>query len=119
MCRRNSRVERGAGMAPQQQRLRSRRLACVAAGALASGPGYAVGAGVVGVDDPPAPTPASVTPATTPVTPAPLTPPASPTTPVTPTDTPEPKPADKGPAFGAYLDYGARGVARIAELSKW
>jgi hypothetical protein len=121
-------------MAPQQQRPRSRRLACVAAGivasvALASGPGYAVGAGVVGVADPPAPTPASVTPATTPVTPAPLTPPATPTTPVTPatpteTTAPsvpsgEPKPAEKAPAFGAYLDYGARGVARIAELSKW
>ncbi|WP_405908498.1 MULTISPECIES: glycoside hydrolase family 26 protein [unclassified Streptomyces] len=120
-------------MAPQQQRPRSRRLACVAAGivasvALASGPGYAVGAGAVRVADPPAPTPTtvtpSVTPPTTPVTPTPLTPPA--TTPATPTDTTapavpsvEPKPAEKAPAVGAYLDYGARGVARIAELSRW
>ncbi|WP_406352351.1 glycoside hydrolase family 26 protein [Streptomyces sp. NBC_00658] len=123
-------------MAPQQQRPRSRRLACVAAGivasvALASGPGYAVGAGAVRVADPPAPTPTtvtpSVTPPTTPVTPTPLTPPATtPTTPATPTDTTapavpsvEPKPAEKAPAVGAYLDYGARGVARIAELSRW
>ncbi|MFC4506787.1 MULTISPECIES: glycoside hydrolase family 26 protein [Streptomyces] len=30
---------------------------------------------------------------------------------------PEPTPAD--PAFGAYLDYGPRGVARIARLSEW
>ncbi|WP_371549056.1 glycosyl hydrolase [Streptomyces sp. NBC_00554] len=123
-------------MAPQQQRPRSRRLACVAAGivasvALASGPGYAVGAGAVRVADPPAPTPTtvtpSVTPPTTPVTPTPLTPPATtPTTPATPADTTapavpsvEPKPAEKAPAVGAYLDYGARGVARIAELSRW
>lgn len=123
-------------MAPQQQRPRSRRLACVAAGivasvALASGPGYAVGAGAVRVADPPAPTPTtvtpSVTPPTTPVTPTPLTPPATtPTTPATPTDTTapavpsvEPKPTEKAPAVGAYLDYGARGVARIAELSRW
>ncbi|WP_326723008.1 glycosyl hydrolase [Streptomyces sp. NBC_00243] len=123
-------------MAPQQQRPRSRRLACVAAGivasvALASGPGYAVGAGAVRVADPPAPTPTtvtpSVTPPTTPVTPTPLTPPATtPTTPATPTDTTtpavpsvEPKPTEKAPAVGAYLDYGARGVARIAELSEW
>ncbi|MCX4974379.1 glycoside hydrolase family 26 protein [Streptomyces sp. NBC_00620] len=69
----------------------------------------------------------SVTPPTTPVTPTPLTPPATtPTTPATPTDTTapavpsvEPKPAEKAPAVGAYLDYGARGVARIAELSRW
>ncbi|MFJ4831688.1 glycosyl hydrolase [Streptomyces sp. NPDC088747] len=124
-------------MAPQQQRPRSRRVACVAAGivasvALASGPGYAVGAGVAGVADPPAPTPASVTAPMSPVTPAPLTPPepltppATPAAPVTPAKTPapavparEPKPAEKPPAVGAYLDYGARGVARIAELSKW
>ncbi|MFF1679327.1 glycoside hydrolase family 26 protein [Streptomyces sp. NPDC058256] len=122
-------------MAPQQQRPRSRRLACVAAGivasvALASGPGYAVGAGAVRVADPPAPTPTTVTPPVTPpatpVTPAPLTPPATPTTPATPTDTTapavpsvEPKPTEKAPAVGAYLDYGARGVARIAELSQW
>ncbi|MEU1023149.1 glycosyl hydrolase [Streptomyces sp. NPDC005904] len=28
-------------------------------------------------------------------------------------------PADKVPAFGAYLDYGPRGVQRIDELSQW
>ncbi|MFH8292641.1 glycoside hydrolase family 26 protein [Streptomyces sp. NPDC018059] len=28
-------------------------------------------------------------------------------------------PAEKTPAFGAYLDYGPRGVARMSELSEW
>jgi len=127
-------------MAPQQQRPRSRRLACVAAAvvasvALTSAPGYAVGAGVVRVADPPAPTPTSVTPASvtaTAVTPsaassplpvvAPPAPPVIPAPPITPSPTPvagKPKPPEPRPAFGAYLDYGARGVARIAQLSEW
>ncbi|CCK29959.1 hypothetical protein BN159_5580 [Streptomyces davaonensis JCM 4913] len=82
-------------MAPQQRPTRSRRrLACVAAtvvasAALASGPGFAAGAGAARAADPPAPAPAVVT-------------------------------ADEDvPAFGAYLDYGSRGVARIDELSQW
>ncbi|MEV0171944.1 glycosyl hydrolase [Streptomyces sp. NPDC050803] len=97
-------------MAPQQRPARSRRrLACVAAmvaasAALASGPGFAAGAGVVRVADPPAPTPTA---------PAVIEP--------APGITPEPaeEPRKDVPAFGAYLDYGPRGVARIAELSRW
>ncbi|MEU5768771.1 glycosyl hydrolase [Streptomyces asoensis] len=60
-------------------------------------------------------TTASVTPA------APASPqtPAKPAVPVTPTQSASTLPAKETPAFGAYLDYGARGVARIAELSAW
>ncbi|MEU0779956.1 glycosyl hydrolase [Streptomyces sp. NPDC006173] len=123
-------------MAPQQHRPRNRRLAFVAAGivtsvALASGPGYAVGAGVGRVGDPPAPTPTVVAPpaasSTTggAQTPPPVSPPAG--TPAVSgkpaatgaTPTPTVQPAVQQPAFGAYLDYGARGIARIAQLSEW
>lgn len=139
-------------MAPQQQRPRNRRLAFVAAGivtsvALASGPVYAVGAGVVRVGDPPAPTPTAVTPpatssttggvrTTAPVAPAASAPPsasapartrlvptaAGPGRPAAPGSTPTPsgkQAAAAPPAFGAYLDYGAGGIARIGQLSKW
>ncbi|MGW2044388.1 glycosyl hydrolase [Streptomyces sp. NPDC001858] len=150
-------------MAPQQRTARSRRLAVVAAAVaasavLASGPGFAAGAGVVRVADPPAPTPtvprpavvepapaapepaASVQTATTLPTTAPLpsVAPVAPVTPVTPAQPPaqtpvpstvpstEPSTAPStapteaaASAFGAYLDYGPRGVARIAELSEW
>jgi hypothetical protein len=64
-----------------------------AAAVLAAGPGFAAGLGVAVA---PGPAAASVS-----------RPPA-PTAPV----------AD-APAFGAYLDYGERGVARIAEFSEW
>ncbi|MEU6844206.1 glycosyl hydrolase [Streptomyces sp. NPDC046716] len=46
----------------------------------------------------------------------------------TPTETPSASPStsqepgtgtDKHPAFGAYLDYGPRGVTRMAKLSEW
>ncbi|MGW0336825.1 glycoside hydrolase family 26 protein [Streptomyces sp. NPDC003011] len=102
-------------MAPQQRRARSGRLAFVAAtvaatAALASGPGFAAGTGVARVADPPAPAPA--------VTPAPVTP-ATPAVPEPEKPAPPAPPAKNAPAFGAYLDYGPRGVARIAELSKW
>ncbi|MFI5797544.1 glycosyl hydrolase [Streptomyces sp. NPDC051677] len=154
-------------MAPQQRRVRTRRLAVVAAAvaasaALASGPGFAAGAGVVRVADPPAPTPtvpnipapavvAQAPAAADPVVPVPGATPAAQVTPVapvtpvipvtsvtpqasetpqasaTPAETPTPVPtatastlpAKVPPAFGAYLDYGARGVARIAQLSAW
>ncbi|MER6410846.1 glycoside hydrolase family 26 protein [Streptomyces humidus] len=156
-------------MAPQRRRARSRRLAVVAAAVaasavLASGPGFAAGAGVVRVADPPAPIP--TVPAHTPTVPAhppiapapaPTVPPRIPTAPARPPTAPTvavpgatgvrpsapltsaqrqrpsgvaaaPTPSAPTPsaaaaksdlAFGAYLDYGALGVARIAELSEW
>ncbi|MFE9054266.1 glycoside hydrolase family 26 protein [Streptomyces mutabilis] len=83
-------------MVVRQSRTRpGRRTACVAAAAiatvalLAAGPPVAVG----GPPSPPAPPPA----------------PGAPSGAV----------ARSGPAFGAYLDYGSRGVARMAELSDW
>jgi hypothetical protein len=114
-------------MAPQHRRTRSGRLAVVAASvvattALASGQGFAAGAGVVRVADPPDPAPAATP---VPVTPVPVTP--VPVTPVLPerpkvTSPPLPAPAWPGkhaPAFGAYLDYGPSGVARMLDLSRW
>ncbi|MFI8532850.1 glycoside hydrolase family 26 protein [Streptomyces aquilus] len=96
-------------MDSQQRRARTGRLAFIAvataaSAALAVGPGFAAG---VGAADPPAPTPA------VPAAPAESSPPADPVV------EPETKPAPEVPAFGAYLDYGPRGVARMAELSRW
>ncbi|MFI1437826.1 glycoside hydrolase family 26 protein [Streptomyces fructofermentans] len=134
-------------MAPLQRK-RTKRLTCVTAAltaglfvsaALVSGPGHAAGARA---GDPPAPAPTAPTapsapagavapaapaaaatasqdpvnrpPDTQAVTPAPAgtTPPAQTTAPAAPA-------AAARPAFGAYLDYGPRGVARMAELSRW
>ncbi|MGV9554830.1 glycoside hydrolase family 26 protein [Streptomyces sp. NPDC003522] len=131
-------------MAPQQRPTRSRRLAAVAAAvaasaALASGPGFAAGVEVARAAGPPVPTPAAPAPAPvlagpqTPAGPAPATTPAgAPATTPGPdtTTTPAPPPpsppagaaapaAGSGPAFGAYLDYGPRGVARMAQLGDW
>ncbi|MDH6551171.1 hypothetical protein M2161_003896 [Streptomyces sp. SAI-133] len=99
-------------MSSQQRGARSRRLAVTLAAVaasvvLASGPGFA--AGTARVADPPAPTPTVAPPV-----PAPTVTPPMPTIP----PVPDP-PAQHVPAFGAYLDYGPRGVARIAELSHW
>ncbi|MGW5636405.1 glycoside hydrolase family 26 protein [Streptomyces sp. NPDC003832] len=92
-------------MAPQQRPARTRRwpagvaVIVAASAALASGPGVAAGAGVADVAAaPPAPAPAPTTSAAA----------AAPAAPKKDT-----------PAFGAYLNYDARGVARIAELSDW
>ncbi|MET8830160.1 glycosyl hydrolase [Streptomyces sp. NPDC004610] len=148
-------------MAPQQQRRpRSKRLALIAAtvaasAALASGPVFAAGLGVVVVADPPAPDPAATTAPQrpdAPATPATSGPSAQPAA-ATPGELPVAAPSASGsaasgsaaapangapakdvpakdvpakdvpakeyPAFGAYLDYGPRGVSRIAELSRW
>ncbi|MEU3858344.1 glycosyl hydrolase [Streptomyces sp. NPDC028722] len=123
-------------MASQQRRDRSRRLAVVAAAVaaavvLATGPRSAVGA--VWVTGPPAPAP--TTPGTTtPTAPARATPPVVPLAPAAPQATAQPTPTWQGvpqaapatpvpmraaPPFGAFLDSGARGVARMAELSHW
>ncbi|KND45484.1 glycoside hydrolase family 26 protein [Streptomyces stelliscabiei] len=79
---------------------------------------------------PPVPAaPAAVTPAPVAKTPAPVVPtaPAAPSasvpppagSPVPATPSATPKPPEQLPAIGAYLHYGPRGVARIAELSDW
>ncbi|MFJ4814346.1 glycoside hydrolase family 26 protein [Streptomyces sp. NPDC088801] len=112
-------------MATQQRRARSRRLAFVAAAvaataALTAGHPVAAGAGPVRSAEPPAPVPAT-TPAASATTPAVSA--ATPTAPAAPaessaTPTPAASAADV-PAFGAYLDYGPRGVARMAQLSTW
>ncbi|MFD4347689.1 glycoside hydrolase family 26 protein [Streptomyces coelicoflavus] len=92
-------------MAVRQSRARSGRrpahaaaVAVIAAAAfLAAGPGAAAG-------EPAAPAPEPAAPATEPG----------------PEAAPAPEPGPEGaPAFGAYLDYGPRGVARMAALSHW
>lgn len=111
-------------MAPQQRRSRIGRLALIAAtaatsAALAAGPGFA--AGVTRVTDPPAPTTAPTTSApatTTPTTPAVVEPAKTPEATRTPEAAKSPEP-QQAPAFGAFLDSGARGVARMAALSAW
>ncbi|MDG9716760.1 glycoside hydrolase family 26 protein [Streptomyces sp. DH24] len=107
-------------MTPRKRRARTRRLACAAVTAaatavLASGPA----AGVAPDADPsPEASPqAPGTPEAPEIPEAPQTaqpPQASPQV----TGTPPPPAADT-PAFGAYLHYGERGVARIAEFSRW
>ncbi|MFI8216236.1 glycoside hydrolase family 26 protein [Streptomyces sp. NPDC085932] len=117
-------------MATRQRRARSRRLAFVAAAvaataALASGHTVVAGTGAAHPAEPPAP---AATPAATPAAPAaPAVPAGSPTPGATepgraPNTTPgatPTAPARPAPAFGAYLDYGPRGVARMAQLSAW
>ncbi|NEB21019.1 hypothetical protein G3I46_31735, partial [Streptomyces coelicoflavus] len=92
-------------MAVRQSRARSGRrpahaaaVAVIAAAAfLAAGPGAAAGEPAAPATEPAAPAPE----------PGPEAAPA-----------PEPGP-EVAPAFGAYLDYGPRGVARMAALSHW
>ncbi|MFD7878849.1 glycosyl hydrolase [Streptomyces sp. NPDC059766] len=111
-------------MASQQSHARSRRLAVVvgvvaASTALASGPVFAA-------SDPvhPSTTAAAVRPAIPKfaipksVTPKSVTPRSA--APRSAARNPGPRQAGKDvPAFGAYLDYGALGVARIAGFSNW
>jgi hypothetical protein len=85
--------------------------AVVATAALAIGPGFAVSAEpATGPAPTPTPTPAAQ------ATPVPAT-----TTPVPATPVPTtPAPAEKAlPPFGAFLDSGPLGVARMAQLSHW
>ncbi|MFI7346435.1 glycoside hydrolase family 26 protein [Streptomyces sp. NPDC049936] len=82
-------------MAVRQSRNRSRRPAGVAAAVALAALVAAAGPAVAAEPTPPAPAPA---------VPAP--------------GAPAKKPA-AAPAFGAYLDYGPRGVARMAGLSRW
>ncbi|MEU1912880.1 glycoside hydrolase family 26 protein [Streptomyces massasporeus] len=121
-------------MATQQRRARSRRLAFVAAAVaattvLTSGHMVAAGAGSARYAEPPGPVP-TATPAAPavpaePPAPAATAPGAAATVPGTASAAPSapasaaPAPAADVPAFGAYLDYGPRGVARMAQLSSW
>ncbi|MGW5613948.1 glycoside hydrolase family 26 protein [Streptomyces sp. NPDC003877] len=123
-------------MATRQRRARFRRLAFVAAAvaataALASGHTVVAETGTAGRAEPPAPAPAA-TPAAptapavpagspTPGTTAPGTAPgtAPSTAPGTAPGTGPTAPARPATAFGAYLDYGPRGVTRMAQLSAW
>ncbi|MGY5122175.1 glycoside hydrolase family 26 protein [Streptomyces sp. 900105755] len=118
----------------------------VASATLATGPGFAAGAGAARFTGPPAPAPATGVPAPTTAVPAPTTAVPAPTTavpapttaPPTPTTSvpasaaplPTPTPAADAPAvgaparatppaFGAFLDSGPLGVARMAQLSSW
>ncbi|MGW7543816.1 glycoside hydrolase family 26 protein [Streptomyces sp. NPDC054770] len=105
-------------MAPQRRkrpRSRSSRLAVVAAAVLVSatltaGLGFAAGPGTVRVTDP---TPAATPTTSVPPSAAPLPVPASPTP-----SAAEPAKATP-PAFGAFLDSGPLGVARMVQLSSW
>ncbi|MGW1872292.1 glycoside hydrolase family 26 protein [Streptomyces sp. NPDC001975] len=115
-------------MAPQQRkrpRSRSHRRAVVAAVAavvvasatLATGPGFAAGAEVALVTDPtPAPTPTTSVPASAAPLPVPASPSAVAPGPVGPASAPA---RAAPPAFGAFLDSGPLGVARMAQLSGW
>ncbi|MFF5309494.1 glycoside hydrolase family 26 protein [Streptomyces massasporeus] len=117
-------------MATQQRRARSRRLAFVAAAVaattvLTSGHMVAAGVGSARYAEPPGPVP-TATPAAPavpaePPAPAATAPGAAATVPGTASAAPSASaaPAADVPAFGAYLDYGPRGVARMAQLSTW
>ncbi|WND37529.1 glycosyl hydrolase [Streptomyces sp. BB1-1-1] len=82
-------------MAVRQSRTRSRRSARAAAVVAAAALLAAIPQVAVGEPVPPAPAPPAPAPAV-----------------------PDRKPG-AAPAFGAYLDYGPRGVARMAQLSHW
>ncbi|WP_122620041.1 glycosyl hydrolase [Streptomyces sp. Tu 4128] len=94
-------------MAVRHSRNRSRRPAGVAAAVALAALVSAAGPTAAAEPTPPAPAPA--VPAPAPAVPAPAAPAPG---------APAKKPA-AAPAFGAYLDYGPRGVARMAGLSRW
>ncbi|MEW2609130.1 glycosyl hydrolase [Streptomyces sp. NPDC047880] len=112
-------------MATRQRRARSRRLAFVAAAVaaaavLASGQTIAAGAGTARSGEPARPVVAAAPAAT--AAPASVetgTSASGGTGTATPTPTPSTLPASTTPTFGAYLDYGPLGVARMAQLSSW
>ncbi|MEU9557176.1 glycoside hydrolase family 26 protein [Streptomyces fumanus] len=122
-------------MSPHQPRTRMRRPALVAAAVAVTA---ALAAGPVRAADPPDPAPsAPAAPSAPPVPSVEPVPSASPAEPVPSAPPAEPAPSDPAdpaapdapsapevppggaPAFGAYLDYGPRGVTRMTELSRW
>ncbi|WP_156727752.1 glycoside hydrolase family 26 protein [Streptomyces apocyni] len=121
-------------MAPPRQRTRSWRPPLVAtagmlaAAVLASGAIYVGQAGAVSRADPSPSLSASPSPSSSLSVSPPPPPSASTSTSPSPSTSASPSPSGTGPdkvkdktfpAFGAYLDYGPRGVTRMAELSKW
>ncbi|MGV9287632.1 glycoside hydrolase family 26 protein [Streptomyces sp. NPDC003719] len=109
-------------MAPQHERIRFGRLAVgavtvAASVVLASGP--AVGVGVVRDTEPPVPSPApAVSAGPRPAGPVPSATPSA-TSPAATPSASAPAPRPQAPAFGAFLASDARGVARMAQLSRW
>ncbi|WP_326774779.1 glycoside hydrolase family 26 protein [Streptomyces sp. NBC_01445] len=91
-------------MSPQRRRTLSRRIPLMTAGIFASA---VIAAGSV-----------SAAPAGTPA-PAPVDEPAPTTAPAPGGVKDAPGDTSTFPAFGAYLDYGPRGVQRMGQLSKW
>lgn len=107
-------------MSPRRRRLTSTCLGAVTAGLLATGAAPALPSPD---GTPPAPTPAPSAPSA-PVAPGAQDPgpeqPPDPGPPQAPSPAPVPAPVPTpAPAFGAYLDYGPRGVQRIAEMENW
>ncbi|MFJ9706818.1 glycoside hydrolase family 26 protein [Streptomyces sp. NPDC101234] len=121
-------------MAPQRRkrpRSRSRRSAVVAAAVvvvsatLATGPGFAAGADPTPAPTPTTSVPASAAPLPVPTRPTPVSASPAPASarpaPSSASPTPVPVAPVKAipPAFGAFLDSGPMGVARMAQLSSW
>ncbi|MFK0151680.1 glycoside hydrolase family 26 protein [Streptomyces sp. NPDC090499] len=90
----------------------------VASATLATGPGFAAGAGAARVTGPPAPAPATAVPTPTTSVPASAAPLPTPTPAADAPAVGAPARATP-PAFGAFLDSGPLGVARMAQLSSW
>ncbi|MFF5141928.1 glycoside hydrolase family 26 protein [Streptomyces sp. NPDC013157] len=90
----------------------------VASAALAAGPGFAESAGAARTTGPPAPSPTTAVPTPTTSVPASAAPLPTPTPAA---DAPAVGASAKAtpPAFGAFLDSGPLGVARMAQLSSW
>ncbi|MBW8797299.1 MAG: hypothetical protein JF597_27995 [Streptomyces sp.] len=90
----------------------------VASAALATGPGFAEVAGAARITGPPSPAPTTAVPTPTTSVPASAAPLPTPTPAA---DAPAVGASAKAmpPAFGAFLDSGPLGVARMAQLSSW
>ncbi|MER6082562.1 glycosyl hydrolase [Streptomyces sp. NPDC001833] len=90
----------------------------VASAALATGPGFAESAGAARTTGPPDPSPTTAVPTPTTSVPASAAPLPTPTPAA---DAPAADASAKAtpPAFGAFLDSGPLGVARMAQLSSW
>ncbi|MFJ5291536.1 glycosyl hydrolase [Streptomyces sp. NPDC088348] len=104
-------------MPHSRRRLRGACIAGVTTGLLVTGAGGAHGA----LRPAPAPSPTGSAPAAPKdsVPPAPKDPAPKEPAPAMPKGPLPAAPEDAAPAVGAYLDYGPKGVARMADLSRW